>query len=121
MKRSELMEVAIALGIVVAEDATVEQLIALIKASKQVAEPVVADAPSVSKSGKSHVVSFFYADDSCIATLANGVRGRIGNAKICSLKAMLSLKDSDMAIAYSRDKNEPAGAKYPWYNMEFAR
>ena len=114
------MELAIALGIDVPQDASMDTISSLIKASKQVAEPVVADAPSVSKSGKSAVASFFYADDSCIVTLANGVRGRIGNAKVCSLKAMLSLKANGIVIAYARDKNEPAGAKYPWYNMEFA-
>ena len=120
MKKSELLAIAIAMGCVVSESMTVEQIIALIAERKAVVAPVVADAPSVSRSGKSAVKSFFYADDSCIVTLANGVVGRVGNAKICSLKVMYGLKREGIDIEYERDRNEPAGAKYPWYNMQFA-
>ena len=74
--------------------------------------------------GISTIKSFHYSKNAhCVATLANGVKGVVGNATSCPLNVMLALHSANAPVKWTKTEGtyvDKAGATQPNYQLEWS-
>ena len=124
MDKLTLLAVAKSMGIACDESWTVDMLNKAI--AEQATKPVVVPTSSApvanATTGKSTVKTFRYSKSGyCLATLANGVQGIVGDVHSCSLRDMLALKGSGIQVSYLYMKdNVVDGKSYKQYRLEWS-